>query len=551
MCLVRTIAFRLFLLIGAVTTLALTVLTILSIENQRNDLMSHVELDGARFSDLVIRSTRHSMLENRKEEVKNIISAIGGEQGIEGIRIYNKDGEVVFSTTESEIHQKADLSAEACIACHPSESLDEVRPPGEGRYRIFGTHSGERVLGLITPIMNESSCSDAACHAHPADKTILGILDLQMSLVTIDSELQASANRHILFSIGAVALSSLVSGIFIWIVIHRPVHSLITGMKDVGSGRLSRKIFLRQRSEIGELADQFNVMTSELFTAREELTGWSRTLEEKVREKTNELEAIHRQMLHVEKMASLGNLAASVAHELNNPLEGILTFAKLLIKRIRKLSLPAETEQEITSDLSLVADETRRCGTIVKDLLLFARRDHAVSGPVQLREVIDRCISLIGHHARVHNVSISVDCPPEAVIEGSRHEMEQVFIALSVNAIEAMSRIGGNDEGGSLRITAEVSHDSKSVLVHVSDTGIGMTDEVKRHVFEPFFTTKSGGTGVGLGLAIVYGIIRRHRGTISIESTSPSGTSIFIRLPSPQACPEDHGTESLTEGNNR
>jgi len=549
MRLLQTVAFRLFLLIGTVATLVLTVLTFISIETQLNDLMRHVELDGDRLSDLVIRSTRHSMLLNREEDVRGIISAIGDEPGIEGIRIYNKIGEVSFSTRTSDLHLKADLSAEACIVCHPTEHLDNVRPPGDDRYRIFRTADGQRVLGLITPIRNEAACSEAPCHAHPANKTILGILDLKLSLEQVDAGIEATTNRFVTLSVIAVILMSLISGVFIMIVIHRPVHSLIAGMKDVASGSLSRKILFHRRNEIGQLADQFNVMTTELLKAREELTAWSHTLEEKVREKTGELEMTHRQMLHREKMASLGNLAASVAHELNNPLEGILTFARLLVKRIRKLSLSQEVEDGFAADLTLVGDEAQRCGSIVRNLLLFSRQDQGGSGTVQLRGVIDRCVQLISHHAEVHAVRVRVNCPPGLTLEGSRQEMEQVFLALCVNAVEAMSGSGRHDEGGSLDITAGYSADQSAVEIRVVDTGPGMTDDVKMHVFEPFFTTKQSGNGVGLGLSIVYGIVRRHKGEITVESSSASGTTFVLRLPvrQPEEVKQEEPSESTTQ----
>ncbi len=523
----RTIAFKLFLVITLAQALTLLLLTIVTIRVQEKNLMNNVQMSGQRVSDVIARSMRHSMLLNRREDVSEIISSVGGHEGIEDIRIYNKQGEVVFGTRSSDLHTKVDAHAEACVSCHDGNGLNHPYLVAQTLSRIFTNAEGKRVLGLITPIRNEPQCANADCHAHPPEKTILGVLDVKMSLTAIDEQLSDQRQALLTISAATVLVIGLLSGIFIWLVVRRPVKRLMVGMERVSTGDLGHHLSSKSRDELGQLAAKFNAMIDELDRARAEITGWSQTLEAKVREKTADLEKVHRQMVRVEKMASLGNLASSVAHELNNPLEGILTFARLLIKRIKKTSLPPDEITSYCGDLTLVADEAQRCGNIVKNLLLFSRQGGATFQSIQLKTIIDRCILLLNHHAQMRQISLGSDVVDESAVECDPNQIQQTLIALIMNAIEAMA--GVTQGGGAIRISA--AREGDTMAIRIADNGPGMTDEVKAHVFEPFFTTKSEGKGVGLGLAIVFGIVERHHGTIEVESAMGNGTTFTMTLP--------------------
>jgi two-component system NtrC family sensor kinase len=527
----QTIAFRLFLVLAAVQTLILAAFMYVNIQVQQSHLMENVVTSALRVSDMIARSTRYSMLLNRKDDVHNIVSSVASQPGIEGLRIYNKQGQVIFSANPSDINTTVDMNAEACVSCHGSGGLDRPHPSGGDLSRLFTTPDGGRVLGLITPIRNEPQCSDAACHAHPADKTILGVLDVKMSLTQVDQRLEESRLQLLALSGGAVLLIALVSGAFIWVVVQRPVKRLAQGMERVSSGHLGERLEVGSRDELGRLAASFNSMTGELARAQEELTAWSDTLEQKVREKTADLERAHRQIVGVEKMASLGNLAATVAHELNNPLEGILTFAKLLIRRIQKSALPAEEAGPLCDDLRLVADEAQRCGNIVKNLLVFSRQRGGSFQPVPVSSILDRCMLLMNHHAQMHGVTLAAGPVEEAMLECDASQIQQALMALMVNGIEAMAAAGDAGRGGAMTVTAVRSSVEGDVIIKISDTGVGMSEEVKAHIFEPFFTTKSEGKGVGLGLSVVYGIVQGHRGSIDVISAIGKGTTFILTLP--------------------
>ncbi len=546
MRLTQSIAFRLFLIIVTAQVLVLGALTFGTVSIQHSHLMEHVQLSAERVSAVIARSTRYSMLTNRKEDVQQIVASVGGEPGIEGIRIYDKSGTVIFGTIDADIHQRVDMTAEACVSCHADDHLEPPQPPGDKLSRIFSKPGGGRVLGLITPIRNEPQCSTADCHAHPPSKTILGVLDVKMSLASVDARLTESRNNLLVLSAFAALLVALASGCFIWIVLNRPVKRLKAGMDLVAAGSLDHRIDVRSQNELGQLATSFNKMSGDLEIARKEITDWSLTLEERVKQKTADLEQAHRQLIMAEKMASLGNLASSVAHEINNPLEGILTFAKLLIKKIKKSALKPEEQQVYCEELQLVADEAQRCGGIVKNLLVFSRQSGGKFQQTRLYTLVQRCIMLLGHHAKMRNVRLHSECIEDDTVECDANQIQQALLAIMVNAIEAIGSKHGVE--GVVSVMVEDTPSKKNITLRVSDNGSGMSDEVKAHIFEPFFTTKSEGKGVGLGLSIVYGIVERHNGRIRVDSMPGAGTTFAITLPRLQ---NHHDLEqsTITEGN--
>lgn len=497
-----------------------------SIRLQQQHLEDMTFAAGDLISDTIKRSTRFGMLNNHRDQVHQTISAIASQPGINKIRIYNEEGRVSFSTDENETTSQVDKKAEACYGCH-AERQPLARLNRPDRTRIYNASSGGRILGLINPIENEPSCSNADCHAHPASQQILGVVDVTLSLAKVDETIAAAGRQVIMNLIGAITIISLMVGMLLWAMVNRPVKRLTIGTKCVAAGDLEYKIKVSSDDELGELASSFNRMTAELKQANNEINDWTRTLESRVEEKTAELKQAHENLLHAERMASIGKLAAIVAHEINNPLAGILVYAKLLLKKLAGDSKAEESKQY----LSLIASESARCGDIVKNLLQFSRQAKVNPQPNDLNEIIRQSLRLIQHKIDLMAITTDVRLDP-----GINHvvcdaqQIKQALVALLINACEAMKQ-----GEGQLRVTSRCLPALHAVQIEIIDNGIGMDEETKSQIFEPFFTTKEQGKGVGLGLAVVYGIVKSHSGEIQVESAPGSGTTFVIRLPEEQA----------------
>jgi len=224
-----------------------------------------------------------------------------------------------------------------------------------------------------------------------------------------------------------------------------------------------------------------------------------------------------RQIGQSEKLASIGRLAAGVAHEINNPLTGVLTFAHLLREK------PNMDDQD-RQDLDLIIHETSRAAEIVRGLLDFARERPALKEPLDLNDVVRRTMRLIRNQKSFERIVIQEELRDVLpAVEGDRNQLQQVFLNLSLNACEAMPN------GGTLTITTVADGDRVQVRMH--DTGCGISPEHLPQIFEPFFTTKPVGKGTGLGLSVSYGIVEQHGGALEVETEEGKGSTFIIRLP--------------------
>lgn len=522
--LLNTISFRLFVTLLVVMGLLLGAYIYFTLKSQEEHMMTSLMINANRISDFIKGSTRYGMLLNRREDTHQIINRLGLEPGIEVIRVFNKKGEIMFSSLEEQIGTSVDMTAEACYVCHSAQKPIESVPE-KSRARIVVRPDGHRSLGLINPIKNEIDCSTPECHAHPVDITILGVLDIKMSLDQIDQNIKEAQDQVITFSVLIILLINIVTAIFIRQLVHKPVNGVIAGAKAISEGNLDYKISTSSSTEIGELATAFNEMTDKLKKAYDEITNWSISLENKVEEKTGELKRAHAHLIQIEKMASLGQLSATVAHELNNPLEGIITLTKLQVKRLSRENLTRDDFENILNDLRFVAEESLRCGNIVKNLLLFSRQQVEEFKEVNLEPIIERSIMLIAHHMQMRDIQLVRDFKlknPNIICSAA--QIQQAIIALMINSIEAMPN------GGTLTIKMFDSN-ADNISIQISDTGHGIQKDIQAQIFDPFFTTKEDVKGVGLGLSVVYGIVNAHNGKITVDSIVGQGTTFKIVLP--------------------
>lgn len=525
MKLTRLLSFRLLAGIFVMMVIGITALTMFLADIQAERYTEYFSSNAMRVSDIIKRSTHYSMMMNRREDIYNIIKTIGSEPGIEGIRIYNKRGDISFSTQTNEVGYSVDMQAEACVVCHTSGAKSSVTPLNPQLIRYFQSPKGYRVMGVITPIKNDPACSTPDCHAHSDTQTILGVLDVMIPLDELDRNIVNFERSYYFGGLAIIFFVTGLSAIFFWKMVNVPVKRLKEGTEEVMKGNLDHAIDVQTKDELGSLTKSFNHMTRTLKQAQDELKDLNETLEKRVQKKTEELRRAQANLIQVEKMVSLGTLAATVAHELNNPLEGILTYAKLIRKRMQSAELSELQKIEIVDELRMIADETSRCGTIVKNLLLFSRRKIGEMKENDIRSIIEQTTKLMDHHFTMNNIRLQVQFhDSQSVLNCDAEQMVQALLALEINAVESMHT------GGDLTIATE-NPSADEIRLTVSDTGTGIRDEDLPHIFEPFFTTKKEGKGTGLGLSVTYGIIERHGGTITVSSSVQHGTTFTITLP--------------------
>lgn len=490
--------------------------TYINIHVHTSHLMENVHLSANRVSDVIKRSTHYSMLLNRRDDLYHTIQTLGDEPGMDGIRIYNKRGEIMFSTTPGEDGTSVDLQAEACYVCHAEEKPLEALPITK-RSRIFSSPQGHRVMGVINPIMNEPGCYNAECHAHPSTQAVLGVLDVKMSLAQVDTRVAESRTRMISYAVLLIVIVTILSAGFIFFMVHSPVKKLIAGTQEISSGNLNHEIDIQSSDEIGHLAQSFNLMTRNLSKAQDHLC-------------------------QMEKMASVGKLSATVAHEINNPLAGVLTYTKLVMRLLKKERVTSEEKKSVEKYLTFIKSETARCGDIVKNLLLFSKRTGGDFRHESLDTIIEKSLQLVNHHLEIQGITLEkVLCEEDDIIFCDANQLQQAFIALFVNSVEAMPK------GGTLKVKTDCKKGDDTVRIAISDSGHGIPEEVRPNIFDPFFSTKKDEKRIGLGLSVVYGIIQRHGGAIDVQSEPDKGTIFTITLPRQEPEKDEKRVELIEE----
>ncbi|MGO8990066.1 MAG: ATP-binding protein [bacterium] len=520
---VRSLSLKLYLLLFVLLIISFAGIMYFNVTSYTRHFNESMINSAIHASNLIKRSTRYSMLKNDRENLSNIIATIGQEKGMEGIRIYNKIGTIAFSNEAEEVNTIVDKKIEQCYVCHEKEPA-QVHLNTQNRIRILHSNRGYRVLGLINPIENEPECYNASCHGHSPKDNLLGLLDVKISLKSVDEETYQTKRKMVLFSSIMILVTALLFAGFILRLVHVPIRKLAKGTREVANLNLNYTIDFDSKDEMGELARSFNQMTKQLKAANEANQEWSSTLEKKVRQKSEELKKAQAHLLLVEKIASLGKLSAVVAHEINNPLSGILTYAKLCLKMIQNpASLSREQNNSVVQFLSVIRDEAIRCGDIVKNLLIFAKKDFGKWTEESLNKIIQNSLQLVKHKIQIKELELLQELGEgNDIIYCDASGIQHVLVALFINAIDAMSK------GGKLRVKTFLLNSTHEVQIVVSDTGSGIPEEILPRIFEPFVSTKE---STGLGLSVVYGIIQQHQGEIEVESEPNRGTTFVITLP--------------------
>jgi two-component system, NtrC family, sensor kinase len=502
---------------GVVLLCTMALFAYLNLNSLKGLLLQAAISEADKITETIIRSSHNQMLRDDRPLFYKTIADIGNQRGVERIRLINKTGRVIYSTHEDETGTMLNKQAEVCVICHGEREL-RITASSKNRSRRFYSQSGEEFLGITNAIYNEESCFTASCHFHPEKSKVLGVLDVVVSLDQMHTLIDAYRNRSIALILLLIGLTSICLTLFTQKLVNRPVRELLEHTKMLARGELDGSVPSFANDELGELALSFNDMTSSLRKARTELEGWGKTLEQMVQERTHELTQIQAQLIRSEKLASLGEVVAGIAHEINNPLTGILVFSSLIHSNPR-------LDETLKNDIETVIRETKRCATIVKGLLEFARCSTPQKGLASVNEVSDTALSLIEHQILFQDITVLreyADDLPQLMLDPN--QIEQVFINIFINAAHAMQG------EGTLKVRSWLNQEQGFVFFTITDNGCGIPEAHLSKIFDPFFSTKEN-KGTGLGLSVSYGIMQEHGGGIEVQSEVGVGTTFTLKLP--------------------
>ena len=473
----------------------------------------------------------HSMLENDKRSLQNTLDIINTMSGIDEVDMYDSEENLVYTSFPNDTLGHSNPN---CLSCH--SNIGSMFPKKEKSYRIIDNSMGcvmnqndskSRHLLIKSPILNRKSCYQSSCHAHQPTDEVLGSLVIKIPLKDLDAAVKKSSAEFFLF---ATLMTGLLLSFLIFFTrkkIKDPLNALIRASIAVANGDTKTRLEVKpnQLDDMRMVSTAFNDMLDNLQAANNELQNWSQQLEYKVQKKSEELGAAQNELIHIERIASLGKLSLSVAHEINNPLSGILVYTKLVYKQLSNQHMDSSKKETILKHLKLIENETKRCGDIVKGLLDFSKKDQNDFETKHIHEVLRKTYDLMTHPMKIANINFLTDFSAKNdLISCSPNQIKQACVAILVNASEAVT------ENGEI-LFKTTNPDDDHIRIEITDNGVGIAAEDIPHVFEPFFSTKQSASGIGLGLAIVHGIVQSHKGKVDVKSELGKGTTISITIP--------------------
>ena len=498
-------------------------------------LQSVIHQCGNRISFLVEGSLYQSMLNNDKAGLDDMLGVIKSMPGIDDIHIYDNNYDLAYTSRfVNPTPETVRNSGLDCKRCHTGEDI--LFSTNERTYKVVevdskckdnATKMDQRYLFINSPVLNKPSCYTNDCHAHSKKEEVLGSMLIKIPLQGLDAALDKSLTDFFLMATILTVLLLVFLFFFTRKKIRNPLGKIINVSEAVARGDLSIRLEVRknQLDDIKMLSQAFNNMLNKLNDVTKEQQSWSQQLEYKVQKKTEELKEAHHELIHVERMASLGKLSSSVAHEINNPLAGVLTYTKLVYRQLSKQDINITKKESLLKYLKVIETETKRCGEIVKGLLDFSRKDQQDFENKSLHKLLRETYDLMQHSMKMTDISFITDFSATSdTIKCGSNQIKQACVAILVNATEAIS------ENGEI-IIQTINPDKEHITIKFIDNGSGIEPEDIQHIFEPFFSNKQKASGIGLGLAIVHGIVQSHHGKVDVKSELGKGTTFFITLP--------------------
>ena len=511
----NSLAGKLIVAIGSLMILCSLAFGWLFMHFEERQLVSNMVNYASSLSDLVRRRIQYGMLNGKKNLIQRDLEMIGRSKEVRFIKIYGLDGRVMFSS-------KPAPSAAPGAPNTPKTRGAPAAPCGlpaidfKSINTLATTHwisgkGAQKTLLYITPIKDTRGSN------------VLAVLEEGFYMKDVDRV--RNYNKIGTVAIGGlfVLVISAFLSVILYRLVSRPVTLLEAGIKRVAECNMDQPVNINTRDEMGLLATTFNSMQADLKLYRESRDHWAQKLEDEIKRKTGEMMRTQESLINTEKLASLGRMSAGIAHELNSPLTGIITFAHLLKDRV------PGGDAEAREDLQVVIDQAERCAKIIKGLLGFSRGAGSEMTEIGLNGLLESTISMIGHQERFYNIKFDLRLAAGLpAVLADPNQIQQVFLNMLMNASDAM------DQNGAITVTTRPvpAEDGRRMIeTEFTDSGPGIAEADLPKIFEPFFTTKPVGKGTGLGLSVSYGIIKKYGGDIHVRSGPGKGAAFIIRLP--------------------
>jgi signal transduction histidine kinase len=533
---IASLRFQAVAAISALIIITSAILVGFLIRSQKEHITAELEKRGASLVKMLANNSEYGVMIESEYILTDLMKTLAVERDFLFVAIQNPQGKIIarISMLKDSVNSNLKFDDDIKELMKSKNVISSKRKLPEKdieliefaypvfKYSIEGGISREE-LGVVMP-----SLSDPDIQAEP-----IGLARLGISLANVQKDISRMVWMTI-FLTCLVVFAAIVVTITLVNVIIKPVENLVDVTERIASGDLSHEVPVKSVDELGRLAISFNKMTDSLRQYRDEVEMYNRTLEQKIAERTSELEAAQKQLIQSEKMAAIGELAAGVAHELNNPMGGILGYSQYALEKLSTKKAGDLSNDDIDSQCRFLEDieqQARRCKTIVKNLLKFSRTSAKTEFEFfDLNQSLEETLTFVQHQLDMKNIELSKNLDPNLpTYYGNSSQLQQVFTNLMLNAQQAMP------EGGILtietRFSPPIGEFQGCVEVEFTDTGSGIRPEILNKIFEPFYTTKEVGKGTGLGLSISYGIIKEHQGDILVKSKLGEGTTFTLVLP--------------------
>lgn len=501
---------------------------------QINSIQNELESSGETMIRMVALNSESGVLFESEYELDAVLKILSQFEIVEYAGIFNKEGKI--------LSQVGYFDSLAYNHARIIERGDETEGEMCHDYYLSG-ENGDELIELNFPVLSKvenidrenlgiTGGFDAQLEANYTTEEI-GSVKLILSMENVNEAIAEAQRTTIVLALWVILISILTLTFFVR-VITKPIKKMLIATNQISQGDLNQRVDVSQQDEIGQLAATYNQMVESLKESRDEIEEYNRTLEEKIIERTEELEETQAQLVQSEKLSAIGQLAAGVAHELNNPLGGILGYAQFTLEKLKKNIPENTTEKEMESYKRYLTDierQARRCKNIVQNLLRFSRssKNSEFTG-IDMNLIIKDTCTFIEHQLTMNQIELNIDLDENIPnILGNAGQLQQVLTNMIINAMHA------SHQGSSIviktRFCPPLGEFSGTVEISCIDQGVGIPEENLKKIFEPFFTTKEVGKGTGLGLSVSYGIIKEHGGEIKVDSEKDSGTTFTIILP--------------------